>query len=500
MKVYAAYLVLLLVWKFRIGQSAQKKKKKDPYNYLMRYGYIKTMTDLVSHAHTADAAIRKFQRYAQLPVTGKMDRATKSKLTGPRCGAQDFRPITPKVAGLAVRGIPVASFRDMRRKKRYVQQGTKWQKQSLTWSLHSYPSHYVSLSRADVVRTLDKAFKMWQSVSQLNFKKLSNNRQADIIVLFGRGDHNDPYRFDGRGGTLAHGYYPGSNTGLAGDIHFDDDETWSLNGRQGTTDLLWTSLHEIGHAIGLEHSQKRDAIMWPWFEGYQAGLKLRQDDISGIQSIYGVRSGDTTCPATNEKKPKVSSLCNYGNLNDVIYHKATCTTYIFRGYYMWRMNNAKQASNHERISSKFRGLPGYIDAGYSRNDGSMVFFKNNRYWIYDKNFRKIKGSARLSNFIKNSKATGLDRIDAAMVWDGNSRVYFFRRDKYWRYNEERKEIDPGYPKKISVWRGVKSPVDGAFSWKNSRSFFLRANNIDKFNNYKFAVQKGRGLKKFIRNC
>ena len=54
---------------------------------------------------------------------------------------------------------------------------------------------------------------MWQSVSQLNFKKLSNNRQADIIVLFGRGDHNDPYRFDGRGGTLAHGYYPGSNTG-----------------------------------------------------------------------------------------------------------------------------------------------------------------------------------------------------------------------------------------------------------------------------------------------
>ena len=123
-----------------------------------------------------------------------------------------------------------------------------------------------------------------------------------------------------------------------------------------------------------------------------------------------------------------------------------------------------------------------------------------RYWIYDKNFRKIKGPARLSNFIKNSKATGLDRIDAAMVWDGNSRVYFFRRDKYWRYNEERKEIDPGYPKKISVWRGVQSPVDGAFSWKNSRSFFLRANNIDKFNNYKFAVQKGRGLKKFIRNC
>jgi hypothetical protein len=153
---------------------------------------------------------------------------------------------------------------------------------------------------------------MWQSVAQLNFKKLhNNNRHADIQVLFGRAYHNDPYRFDGRGGTLAHGFYPGSNTGnypgvfslkyvrfrhqhlhfissgLAGDIHFDDDEIWSLHGQQGTTDLLWTSLHEIGHAIGLEHSEKMNAIMWPWFEGFQPGLTLRQDDISGIQSIYG---------------------------------------------------------------------------------------------------------------------------------------------------------------------------------------------------------------------
>ena len=123
-----------------------------------------------------------------------------------------------------------------------------------------------------------------------------------------------------------------------------------------------------------------------------------------------------------------------------------------------------------------------------------------RYWIYDNNFRRIVRSARLSNFIKNSKATGLDRIDAAMVWDGNSRVYFFRKDKYWRYNEARKEIDPDYPKSISVWRGVKSPVDAVFSWKKSRTFFLNGYNIDKFNNDRFSVKKGRGIRKFIRNC
>ena len=86
---------------------------------------------------------------------------------------------------------------------------------TLTWSLHNYPARYVRLSRADVDRTLDKAFKMWQSVAQINFQKLNNNnRQADIIILFASGLHNDPYPFDGRGGTLAHGFYPGSNTGI----------------------------------------------------------------------------------------------------------------------------------------------------------------------------------------------------------------------------------------------------------------------------------------------
>lgn len=109
----------------------------QPYAYLKQYGYIQSMTALVSHAHSADEAIRKFQRYAQLPVTGKMDLATKRKLTGPRCGAQDFKPRSSAI-GQAVSGIPVGSFRDMRRKKRYVQQGTKWQKQVFVTDRHDF--------------------------------------------------------------------------------------------------------------------------------------------------------------------------------------------------------------------------------------------------------------------------------------------------------------------------------------------------------------------------
>ena len=79
------------------------------------------MSELGSNANGVRKAIEKFQRYAQIPVTGKMDDATKAKLTGPRCGAKDTEP-TNVVQGVAI------SFRDMRRRKRYVQQGSTWKK------------------------------------------------------------------------------------------------------------------------------------------------------------------------------------------------------------------------------------------------------------------------------------------------------------------------------------------------------------------------------------
>ena len=76
--------------------------------------------------------------------------------------------------------------------------------------------------------------------------------------------------------------------GLSGDVHFDDAEQFTINIPTGRN-LLWVAVHEIGHSIGLEHSNVRSAIMYPWYRGNGGkDFDLDADDKLGIQNIYGM--------------------------------------------------------------------------------------------------------------------------------------------------------------------------------------------------------------------
>lgn len=105
------------------------------------------------------------------------------------------------------------------------------------------------------------------------------------------GEGIDSEEFDGNGGVLAHAYLPSQ-----GRIHFDQDEKWSFSGGTSgwwlwvTTDsqsMIQVGTHEIGHALGLGHSNVEDAMMWPFAK--LGNPSLHSDDINGINALYSCK-------------------------------------------------------------------------------------------------------------------------------------------------------------------------------------------------------------------
>ncbi|TNN68254.1 Matrix metalloproteinase-15 [Liparis tanakae] len=177
-----------------------------------------------------------------------------------------------------------------------------------------------SLGEELTYEAIRKAFEAWRRVTPLTFEELpaENNISinssraplADILLLFASGFHGDMSLFDGEGGSLAHAYYPGP--GMGGDTHFDADEPWTLeNHNPKGIDLFLVAVHELGHALGLEHSDNPGAIMAPFYQWtHTHNFTLHEDDIRGIQYIYGpplLGDAPPTSPPVLDDKPKDDS-------------------------------------------------------------------------------------------------------------------------------------------------------------------------------------------------
>jgi hypothetical protein len=133
---------------------------------------------------------------------------------------------------------------------------------------------------------------IWEENTFLRFVEVGNEAGADIRIFWGVGNHGDPCNcdFDGVNATLAHAFFPPPNLGaFAGDIHFDDAETWTLNLKISDSqpiDLISVAAHEIGHSLGLAHTAVPNSLMNATYTG--SHRFLGPDDIAGIQDLYGL--------------------------------------------------------------------------------------------------------------------------------------------------------------------------------------------------------------------
>lgn len=149
--------------------------------------------------------------------------------------------------------------------------------------------------------SIQEALSLWAGVAPLNFVEVPDSGPAVSDEEYSPSLSNAEIRFgdhfiDGFGNTKAHAYFPLPNSGLAGDVHFDTGDRWALVGTLTYPDLLGCAEHEIGHALGLDHSLDPNAVMYPTFhrmDGLGTGF-LTPDDIAGIQAIYGAGVGSVT--------------------------------------------------------------------------------------------------------------------------------------------------------------------------------------------------------------
>ncbi|GMI96556.1 hypothetical protein like AT4G16640 [Hibiscus trionum] len=200
--------------------------------YLKRYGYYPHGVKLTLDDRFDDSlesALKAYQQFLYLDVTGKIDSATIKTMMTPRCGMPDNQ----------------AMF---------------------------------TLTGVDTV--FARALKSWADVSPFKFTKNSN---SDIKVGFYSNNHGDYPFYDpvDKVEAYAHAFYPED-----GRVHFNTLYTWSTNPTSKQADFESIAVHELGHTLGLDHSGLKSAIMYPYIALGAIKRNLTQDDKDGLKAMY----------------------------------------------------------------------------------------------------------------------------------------------------------------------------------------------------------------------
>lgn len=157
----------------------------------------------------------------------------------------------------------------------------RWEKTSFTYRIVNYTP---DLTELEVDNTIARALKVWSDVFPFTFNKLIKG-DADFMISFGKREHGDKYPFDGPGKILGHAYFPGTSA-LSGDVHFDDDQTWTLT--KEAPNFFLVAAHEFGHSLGLRHSFNPSALMYRNYRYVDTDeYSLPEEDAKRIQELYG---------------------------------------------------------------------------------------------------------------------------------------------------------------------------------------------------------------------
>ncbi|KAG8446571.1 hypothetical protein GDO86_014139 [Hymenochirus boettgeri] len=262
--------------------------------------------------------------------------------------------------------------------------------------------------------------------------------------------------------------------------NYDQDNKWGFCPDQGYS-LFLVAAHEFGHALGLEHSDVRDALMYPMYS-YVKDFQLHVDDVRGIQYLYGSGSGPKPNPPKSTEKPSstrstrsttttifvppldpAQNACNV-EMFDAIADLQGELQFFKDGLYWTVSPKSKMVpQSPRRISDTWPGLPSKIDTAFQDPaTKSIFFFSGRKFWQSTGN--SVSGPNSIEKL-------GLAEGIVGSFARDNGKALLFNGERYWRLNIRTLTLDNGYPRQTAVdYPGVPGDSHDVFLYQGNYYF------------------------------
>lgn len=279
-------------WKSWKGLGQQKSSPPPPNappiqidglsvikNYLYNYGYLLSSGPFNdSYDQETISAIQNYQKYFNLQVTGDLNNQTIQQLSLLRCDVPDINFYYNLTNNNNVS---------------YPKAGNRWfpERNNLTYGFR--PESDIPDNATKVFKN---SFKRWANASGvLNLTETSYDK-ADIKVGFYNFTYFDVD--DELYGSSLIILQPPSDDKI-GYILLNANLFWALPSQNGSVswedgilDLESAAMHQIGHLLGLDHSNKNESVMYPYIlPSQQRKVQLSDSDKVNIQQQYAHSDG-----------------------------------------------------------------------------------------------------------------------------------------------------------------------------------------------------------------